>query len=139
MEELRLILEAIGGMAEHAKVAFIWYLVLDRLVPVMAWLTAVSVGAALVSSIVRNGIQERAAARGMEAEQKRETERLHNQRVLAERNIAAGMVQIATVVGYIHTGEVGAYGLPLFTAADVERIVEGVRQLKHPLPESQEG
>lgn len=42
MEELKLILQTLATMGESAKIGFIWWMVIDRLIPTLAWSSVVS-------------------------------------------------------------------------------------------------
>ena len=41
-EQLKLILDTFSALGENGKSAFIWWLVLDKVLPVFAWLTVFS-------------------------------------------------------------------------------------------------
>ena len=53
MEQLKLIMETLTTMGEAGKDAFIWWLVLDKLIPVIAWLLVFSGFLLLVFYITR--------------------------------------------------------------------------------------
>lgn len=54
IEELKLVLEAVGGLAQGGKEAFIWWLVAEKVIPVVAWMVALGVSALLGRWAIRH-------------------------------------------------------------------------------------
>jgi hypothetical protein len=116
MEELKLILQTLATMGESAKTGFIWWLVIDRLIPTLTWGGCMA-GAIYGSFKYFLGI----GAAGVETEKAK-----------AAGNLAsAGILQLRRNLGikaYPSIGmDVTAYGLE---SNHVSEVIEAVQELK---------
>lgn len=114
MEELKLIMQTLAGLGETAKEGFIWWMVIDRLVPVLCW---AAFGGSLVSLayyIVKRVVGEFSK----EGELKREKEAS-----IATIKVIRGILGVYTFPAAMRDGS-------WYAQSDLDETVNAVRAVK---------
>jgi len=114
MEELKLIMQTLAGLGETAKEGFIWWLVIDKLVPSVVLLTFIGSLVGLLAYIARRAFGG--------AQSDRELEREKNDAIMAIRTIR---------------GILGVYAYPsqlmdcnVYDSNDMKTTIDAVRTVK---------